>query len=72
MSDQSQKIEAVREFVAVIAEAYSDVEREIYIRSIAQKLDLPYESLKSDVRARMRRNWKKPNSREIRSSGRTA
>ena len=64
VSDQSQKIEAVREFVAVIAEAYSDVEREIYIRSIAQKLDLPYESLKSDVRARMRRNWKKAESDE--------
>ena len=64
LSDQAQKIEAAKQLTAVIAETYSDVEREIYTRSVAEKLQIPYESLRADVKSRMRRNAKKAKSDE--------
>lgn len=64
LSDQAQRIEAAKQLTVVIAETYSDVERDIYTRSVAEKLQIPYESLKADVKSRMRRTAKKARGEE--------
>lgn len=67
------KIRAAREAVAVIAAVASGVERELYLKKAAQQLGISVDSLSSDVareRARIRREYRKKESREVRLEAR--
>ena len=44
-----QKIKAAAELCSVIAEVYSEAEREVYIGAVSAKLDIPRDSIKNDV-----------------------
>ncbi len=58
-----EKTKAADELCRVLAEVYSDVEREIYITKMAEKLSVAPESLKNDV-ARRRRQMRKNETEE--------
>ena len=67
ISSATEKIKAANEISAIIAGYYSGVEREIYIRSAAGRLDISYEVLLSDVeriRNKLRKEEKAKRSRE--------
>ena len=67
MSNATEKIKAANEISAIIAGYYSGVEREIYIRSAAGRLDISYDVLLSDVervRNRMKKEERAKRSRE--------
>ena len=66
IEDQDEKIKAAKELCAVIAEVYSEVERDVYLRSTAEKLSLPYESLKNDVKRMIAANMKERGRDETR------
>lgn len=50
IDDNQEKIYAIRELVSLISSFYSSVEREIYIRESAQRLNISPESLAADVK----------------------
>ena len=67
VSNATERIKAANEISSIIAGYYSGVEREIYIRSAAARLDISYEVLLSDVervRNKLRREEKSKRSRE--------
>ena len=67
MSNATEKIKAANDISAIIAGYYSGVEREIYIRSAAGRLDISYDVLLSDVervRNRMKKEERAKRSRE--------
>ena len=67
MSNATEKIKAANEISAIIAGYYSGVEREIYIRSAAGRIDISYDVLLSDVervRNRMKKEERAKRSRE--------
>lgn len=67
------KINAARELVAIIAQSASGVERELYVRSAAERLSISGESLANDVkryRTKMAREYKQKESRELQMSAR--
>lgn len=47
------KIKAAADVANMISEVSSDVERDIYIRQTSKRLEVPYESLKNDVKHRI-------------------
>ena len=51
-----EKTKAADELCRVLSEVYSDVEREIYITRMAEKLSVDPKSMKNDVERQMRRN----------------
>ncbi len=51
-----EKTKAADELCRVLSEVYSDVEREIYITRMAEKLSVDPKSMKNDVARRMRKN----------------
>ncbi len=53
-----EKTKAADELCRVLSEVYSDVEREIYITRMAEKLSVDPKSMKNDVERQMRRNRK--------------
>ena len=68
------KIKACAELCALIAEIYSSAEREVYIGAVAKKLEIPAESIRSDVERifkKKKRDYKKQESQQIarRSAG---
>ncbi len=59
INDNQGRIDATKELVALIASFYSNVEREIYIREVAEKLGIPHSVILEDVKraiSRMERN----------------
>ena len=63
-----EKIKACAELCALIAEIYSSAEREIYIGAVAKKLEIPSESIRSDVERifkKKKRDYKKQESQKI-------
>lgn len=63
-----EKIKAVGELCHVIAGIYSSAEREVYIGTIAKKLEIPAESIKADVARIMKKEKRareKQNSSEL-------
>ncbi len=56
IGDQQGKLRAAEELIKIIADYYSNVERELYISRAAEKLSLPADVIKRDVeRERVRR-----------------
>jgi DNA primase len=51
-----EKTKAADELCRVLSEVYSDVEREIYITRMAEKLSVDPKSMRNDVERQMRRN----------------
>ena len=47
------KVKAASEVTDVLATVWSEVERDVYTRQVAQKLDISFESLKNDIRRKM-------------------
>lgn len=63
-----ERIKACSELTAMIADIYSSAEREIYIASVSEKLDIPKESIRSDVDRiikKKKRDVKKQESQRI-------
>lgn len=60
------KIKAASELCAIISEVYSESEREVYIGVVSKKLDIPYESLKNDVKRMMQKNERVQKKEEFR------
>ena len=68
ISIPDEKIKACAELCAMIADIYSSAEREVYIGAVAKKLDIPSESIRSDVERilkRKKREYKKQESQKI-------
>lgn len=62
-----EKIKACAELCALIAEIYSSAEREVYIGAVAKKLEIPAESIRSDVERifkKKKRDYKKQESQK--------
>ena len=67
ISIPDEKIKASTEICAMIAEVQNNVERDIYIQHAAKLLDVPVESVRSDVgrkRARLINEYKKKQSKD--------
>ena len=60
-----EKIKAADELCAAASEVYSDVEREVYVSRIAERLGVDARSVKSDVERRRRRDRKKEESERM-------
>ena len=60
-----EKIKAADELCAAASAVYSDVEREVYIARIAERLGVDPKSVKSDVERRRRRDRKKEESGRV-------
>lgn len=45
-----EKVAAAKELCSIAADIYSDVERDVYISRIAEKLSLSADTVRSDVR----------------------
>lgn len=63
-----ERIKACTELTAMIADIFSSAEREIYISSVSEKLDIPKESIRSDVDRiikKKKRDVKKQESQKI-------
>ncbi len=68
LASATGKINAARELVGIIAGTASGVERELYIKSVAERLSLSTEGLANDVkryRAKMAREQRQKESREL-------
>ncbi|MBQ2793152.1 MAG: DNA primase [Clostridia bacterium] len=51
-----QKIDAIKDLAFMISEIYSSAERDVYIREVARRMGISYESLKSVVDSQVRKN----------------
>ena len=63
-----EKIKACTELTAMIADIFSSAEREVYIGAVSAKLDIPKESIRSDVERilkKKKREFKKQESQKI-------
>lgn len=60
-----EKIKAADELCAAASAVYSDVEREVYVSRIAERLGVDQKSVKSDVERRRRREKKKEESGRV-------
>ncbi len=63
-----EKIKACHELCAMIADIYSNAEREVYISAVSEKLDIPKESIRSDIDGilkKKKREYKKQESQNI-------
>ncbi len=49
-----ERVKASAELCRIISEVYSEAEREVYIGVVAEKLSIPHDSLKNDVRRAIR------------------
>lgn len=68
ISVPDEKIKACAELSALISEIYSNAEREVYISSVSEKLDIPKESIRSDVERMLKkkkREYKKQESQNV-------
>ena len=64
MDDLDDRIRAFEEITQVISRVYSSVERELYVKKVAQKLNVSSESLSRDVERLVRQNSRKSRARE--------
>ncbi len=60
------RIKAASELCTIISEVYSEAEREVYIGVVSQKLDIPRDSLKNDVKRMMQKNERVQKKEEFR------
>ena len=60
------KIKASEELTELLASLYSNVERDLYTRKTAERLGVPYESLKNDVTRRIKIQKKADNKEQLR------
>ncbi len=51
-----ERIKAASELCRIISEVYSEVERDVYIGVVSEKLSIPRDSLKNDVKRMMQKN----------------
>ena len=65
ISSVDEKIKAANELVSVISEVYSETEREVYIGVVSEKLDLPRDSLKNDVKRMIAKRVREKKSDEM-------
>lgn len=68
IKNPDERIKACVELTSMIADIYSSAEREIYIASVSEKLDIPKESIRSDVERiikKKKRDVKKQESQKI-------
>lgn len=72
LSLDDDKIKAAGELAEVLAGIYSEVERDIYLRNIAAKLDIAADRLRMDVDRIMRRNRRAEKKNESISAMRAA
>ncbi len=61
------RVKAAADAAAMLAEVYSDVERDVYAKQVSKRLDVPYESLKNDIARIMKKN-KKTEKKEFSAS----
>ncbi len=61
------RIKAASDAALMLSEIYSDVERDVYIRQVCERLSVPYDSLKNDV-ARSIAKKKRAEKKEMTSS----
>ncbi|MCI8387397.1 MAG: DNA primase [Clostridiales bacterium] len=60
-----ERIKAAAELCSIIAEVYSDAEREVYIGVVSDRLDIQRDSLKNDVKRIMRSRQKTQKNEEM-------
>lgn len=68
ISMPDEKIKACSELTAMIADIYSNAEREVYIGAVSKKLDIPSESIRMDIERilkKKKREFKKQESQNI-------
>lgn len=68
ISIPDEKIKACTALCAMIADIYSSAEREVYIGAVAKKLEIPSESIRSDVERifkKKKRDYKKQESQKV-------
>ncbi len=56
MNIVDEKIKAAQELCRIISEVYSEAERDVYIGVVSEKLSIPRDSLKNDVKRMMQKN----------------
>ncbi len=61
----TERIKAAAELCVIIAEVYSEAEREVYIDAVSKKLEIPRDSLKNDVRRKIAERNKAERKAEI-------
>ncbi|MFA6947412.1 MAG: DNA primase [Eubacteriales bacterium] len=66
ITDYEGKIKAADELCEVISGVWSAVERDIYLRTVSGRLEIPYEGLKRDAEGKARRNSRQRKSEETR------
>ena len=64
VNQSDDKIKAAAELCNIIARVYSSAEREVYIRTVADRLGLSVESLQKDVESAIRRNARESHKQE--------
>lgn len=62
--DNQGRIDATKELVSLISSFYSNVEREVYIREVSEKLGIPQNVIQSDVARALARMSKKQTRKE--------
>ncbi|MBQ8552053.1 MAG: DNA primase [Clostridia bacterium] len=60
-----ERIKAAAELCRIISEVYSEAERDVYIGVVSDKLEIPRDSLKNDVKRAMREREKSQKKEEI-------
>ncbi len=68
ISVPDERIKALSELTAMIADIYSNAEREVYISAVSKKLDIPSESIRSDIERllkKKRKEFKKQESQSV-------
>ncbi|MBQ8249041.1 MAG: DNA primase [Clostridia bacterium] len=60
-----ERIKAASELCRIISEVYSEAERDVYIGVVSEKLSIPRDSLKNDVKRMMRKNDREQKKEEF-------
>ncbi len=61
-----ERIKAASELCRIISEVYSEAERDVYIGVVSEKLSIPRDSLKNDVKRMMQKNDRAQKKEEFR------
>lgn len=56
INDPSEKVKAASEAADLLSGVWSEVERDVYSRQVAKRLDISLDSLKSDIKRKMSKN----------------
>lgn len=60
-----EKVKAADELCRIIAEAWSESERQVYIGVVSQRLGIPHESLENDVKRLIKKNAREKKAAEM-------